>query len=117
MDAFEEMRENLRLTIAIQAESAKELAALKEAEEKREEKRNAELAELKAQSEKELAALKTQSEKERIELRESLNKIGRRLGSVGINNGSFAEELFYTSLKNKPVLGDQTYDHCAAQCI
>ena len=128
MDAFEEMKENLRQIIAIQAESAKEiaalkaqnekelsalraenekeLAALKAEEEKRQEERNAELAALNA----ELAALKAESEKERIEMRKSLKSAGQKLGSIGINTGAFAEELFYTSLKSNPVLGDQTYD-------
>ena len=103
MDAFEEMRENLRQIIAIQAESAKEIAALKAKNEK-------ELAALKAQNERELAALKAESEKGRIELRESLNNMGRRLGNIGANTGAFAEELFYTSMKNNPMLGDQKYD-------
>ena len=87
MDAFEEMRENLRLTIAIQAERAKEIAELRAEEEKRQEKRNAELAELGAQN-----------ERERIELRQSLKSIGQKLDSIGMNNGNFAEVLFYSKI-------------------
>ena len=189
MDPFEEMKENLRQIIAIQAKSTKELAELRAEEEKRQEKRNAEFAELRAEHERELAelraeeekrqekrnaefaelraehaawqaeeakrqekrntelaelraeeakrqekrnaelaelraehaawqaeedrkfaALRAQNEKERIELRQSLKSIGQKLGSIGMNNGDFAEELFYTSLKENPVLGDQKYD-------
>ena len=81
------MRENLRLTIAIQAKSAKEIAELKAEEEKRQEKRNAELV-----------ALRAQNEKERIELRQSLKSIGQKLGSIGINKGDFTEVLFYSKI-------------------
>ena len=106
------------------AESRAEHAAWQAEEAKRQEKRNAELAELRAEhaawqaeeakrQEKrnaELVELRAQNEKERIELRQSLKSIGQKLGSIGMNNGDFAEELFYTSLKENPVLGDQKYD-------
>ena len=39
-----------------------------------------------------------------------LDEVGRQLGSIGINMGYFAEELFYTSLKDSPVLGGVRYD-------
>ena len=124
MDPFEEMKENLRQIIAIQAKSAKEIAELRAEEEKRQEKRNAELAELRAElaalraeeekrQEKrnaELTELRAQNEKERIELRQSLKSIGQKLGSIGINNGDFAEEIFFTSLGKSRLLGGQYYD-------
>ena len=124
MDPFDKMKENLRQIIAIQSKSAKEIAELRAEEEKRQEKRNAELAELRAEEEKrqekrnaelaelraELTELRAQNERERIELRQSLKSIGQKLGSIGINNGDFAEEIFFTSLGKSRLLGGQYYD-------
>ena len=90
----------------LRAEHQREIAALRAEEAKRQEKRNAELAELRA----ELAVLRAQNERERIELRQSLKSIGQKLGSIGMNNGDFAEEIFFTSLGKSRLLGGQYYD-------
>ena len=48
---------------------------------------------------------------ERFEKRaEKIDKIGKLLGSMGISQGDYAEELFYRSFEDNPVLGGVEFD-------
>ena len=103
MNPFEEIHRTLDRVAALQEKSAKEFAEWRETSAK-------EFAEWRETSAKELAELRKTSERELAELRASIKRIGRKLGNIGMNNCYFVEELFYTSLRANPRLGDQTYD-------
>ena len=135
MDAFEEIRENLRQTAAVLAKSAKESA-------ERQAQHENEMAKWREQHEEEMARWKAEEEKWKAEERErwakhekwreqheeelakrqakmdklqekserKLESVGQQLGSIGMNNGLHFEEVIFTSLYEKKTLGGEKYE-------
>ena len=119
MDA--EIRENLRQTAALLAQNAKDSAEWREQHKK-------EMAERQTHHENEMAKWREQQEQERAErraedrerwarqdkwqaeMKDKIKSVGQQLGSIGINNGAFAEDVFYNWLEETQTLGGEKYD-------
>ena len=132
MDAFEEIRENLRQTAALLAQNAKNSAEWREQHKKEMAERQArhenEMAERQTHHENEMAKWREQQEQERAErlaedrerwarqdkwqaeMKDKIKSVGQQLGSIGINNGAFAEDVFYNWLEETQTLGGEKYD-------
>ena len=143
MDAFEEIRENLRQTAALLAQNAKESAERQARHEnemaerqarhenemaerqacyenemaKRQIRHENEMAESHEQHKKELAERRAEDrerwarqDKWQAEMKEKIKSVGQQLGSIGMNNGAFAEDVFYNWLGETQTLGGEKYD-------
>jgi hypothetical protein len=69
-----------------------------------------ELKESQKQSRKDFDERLRESQKKTDELKDTVKKVSKIVGSIGNNQGDVAEEFFYNSLKHKPRLAGIDYD-------
>ena len=98
-----EIRENLRQTAAVLAKSAKDSA-------ERQARHENEMAKWREQQEKDRAKWRVGLNKLHAETDRKLKSVGQQLGSIGMNNGAFAEDMFYNWLEETQMLGGEKYD-------
>ena len=89
-------------TVAIQSESARRQA---QAEAERA-KAEAEINQLRRENEERRA----KNEADIKQIWAYLKSVGQQLANIGLNNGDFAEELFFRALQEYPILGGIIYD-------
>ena len=123
MDTLDEIKEIIKQLGLAQAASAKRHAEW----EKRQAKSEAELRKWREEAKQRQAEWEkrlAESEKGQAESKKRLDEVGKyleyvgrkidsigqQLASIGFNNGAFAEELFFTSFLEYPVLGGVRYD-------
>ena len=94
-------------------QNEKEIAELR----KKNEADIAEIAELRKKNEAEAAERRAEDrerwarqDKETAEMKKTLKSVGRQLGGIGMNNGAYFEEIVYTSLCDKLMIGGERYD-------
>ena len=108
-----EMKERREADEKRAEEFRREMKERKETDEKRAEEFNREMKERKEADEKRAEEFRREMKErdKRFEkYAEKIDKVGKLLGSMGISQGDYAEELFYRSFEDNPVLGGVEFD-------
>jgi hypothetical protein len=64
-----------------------------------------------------IAASRIRADAEMDEVKRVMKELGKRMGSMAQNQGAVAEEFFYNSLREMPVLGGIEYDQVLAHVM
>jgi hypothetical protein len=65
----------------------------------------------------ETSAQMAQTDKKIARMEAGIERVNKRLGAIGENQGNITEEYFYNSLRAKPVLGDIKFDRVTPNLI